>query len=125
MVTLVSLPAFLPFRHLPTPSSSLFPPEFTFFLPSSQSQPPRATTHIHLLKQSTNLPPGKPVNCYYCPNCTSHVYHHQTVLGDKIVVRTSLLQGSKNFKVAAEIFGKDRFTWQPEVAHTFEGPPPS
>ncbi|KAK3170145.1 hypothetical protein OEA41_009531 [Lepraria neglecta] len=66
---------------------------------------------------------GKPVNCYYCPNCTSHVYHHQTVLGPKIVVRTGLLQGSKKFPVAAEIFGKDRLSWQPELAKTFSGPP--
>ncbi|KAL8665624.1 MAG: hypothetical protein Q9202_002128 [Teloschistes flavicans] len=69
---------------------------------------------------------GNPVHCYYCPNCTSHAYHHQTVLGpDKIIVRTALLRGGKDFKVAAEIFGKDRLGWQPEVAHTFEGPPPS
>ena len=46
-------------------------------------------------------------------------------MGDKIVVRTGLLQGSKSFKVAAEIYGKDRLGWQPEVAHTFEGAPPS
>ncbi|KAL8786356.1 MAG: hypothetical protein Q9213_002853 [Squamulea squamosa] len=67
---------------------------------------------------------GNPVHCYYCPNCTSHVYHHQTVMGDnKIVVRTALLEGGKDFKVAAEIFGKDRLGWQREVARTFEGPP--
>ncbi|KAL8795850.1 MAG: hypothetical protein Q9195_001730 [Heterodermia aff. obscurata] len=48
-----------------------------------------------------------------------------TVMGDNIVVRTGLLQGTKGFKAAAEIYGKDRLGWQPEVAHTFEGPPPS
>lgn len=64
------------------------------------------------------------MNCYYCPNCTSHVYHHQTVLGPKIVVRTSLLKDSKGFPVAAEIFGKDQLKWQPKIAETvFEGPP--
>jgi hypothetical protein len=68
-------------------------------------------------------PTGKDVNCYYCPNCTSHVYHHQTVLGNKIIIRTGLLQGSKDFGVHAEIFGKDRLKWQPEVAKTFQGPP--
>ncbi|KAL6713919.1 hypothetical protein ACLMJK_008413 [Lecanora helva] len=66
---------------------------------------------------------GKPVHCYYCPNCTSHVYHHQTVLGDKIVIRTPLLEGSKKFPVAAEIYGKDRAGWQPELAHTFPEAP--
>ncbi|KAL9631721.1 MAG: hypothetical protein Q9164_005734 [Protoblastenia rupestris] len=67
---------------------------------------------------------GKPVNCYYCPNCTAHVYHHQTVLGPKIVVRTGLLQDSKGFPVVAEIFGKDKLKWQPQIAEKmFEGPP--
>lgn len=22
---------------------------------------------------------GKSVNCYYCPKCTTHIYHHQEV----------------------------------------------
>jgi hypothetical protein len=26
---------------------------------------------------------GNKVHCYYCPNCTSHAYHHQEILGDK------------------------------------------
>jgi len=68
---------------------------------------------------------GKAVHCYYCPNCTSHVYHHQLVMGDKIVVRTVLLDAGKDFKPAAEIFGKDRFGWEKEVATTFDVMPPS
>ncbi|KAJ4364093.1 hypothetical protein N0V83_009548 [Neocucurbitaria cava] len=70
---------------------------------------------------------GKGVHCYYCPNCTSHVYHHQEALGpDNIVLRTGLLeQGIKNFKPGAEIFGKDRLSWEKEVAQTFEVMPPS
>ncbi|MCJ1301177.1 hypothetical protein MMC08_003976 [Hypocenomyce scalaris] len=68
---------------------------------------------------------GKPVNCYYCPNCTTHVYHHQQVMGDKVVVRTVLLDGGKDFKPAAEIFGKAKMNWEPEVAQTFETLPPS
>ncbi|KAI4131677.1 MAG: hypothetical protein LQ347_002869 [Umbilicaria vellea] len=68
---------------------------------------------------------GKPVNCNYCPNCTTHVYHHQTVMGDKIVVRTVLLDGGKGFKPAAEIFGKAKMSWEPEVAQTFDTLPPS
>ena len=67
---------------------------------------------------------GKPVNCYYCPNCTAHVYHHQTVLGSKIIIRTGLIQGGKKFPVAAEIFGKDKLDWQPAIApKVFDGPP--
>ncbi|KAH8796709.1 Mss4-like protein [Hyaloscypha finlandica] len=68
---------------------------------------------------------GKPVNCFYCPNCTTHIYHHQTVMGDKIVVRTILLDQGKSLKAGAEIFGKDRLSWVKEVAQTFEVLPPS
>lgn len=46
-------------------------------------------------------------------------------MGDKYVVRTGLLEGSKDLKVALEIFGKDRLSWQPEVAKTVPGAPPS
>ncbi|KAF1351294.1 Mss4-like protein [Delphinella strobiligena] len=70
---------------------------------------------------------GNDVNCYYCPNCTTHVYHHQTVAGpDTIVLRTGVLtEGRKNFEPKAEIFGKDRLGWEKEVAHTFPVLPPN
>ncbi|KAF2708038.1 hypothetical protein K504DRAFT_381707 [Pleomassaria siparia CBS 279.74] len=70
---------------------------------------------------------GKGVHCYFCPNCTSHVYHHQEVMGDDtIVLRTGLLKkGIKEFTPAAEIFGKARLPWEKEVAETFETLPPS
>lgn len=69
---------------------------------------------------------GKPVYCYYCPNCTAHPYHHQTVLGDnKITLRTGLLNKGHEFPVVAEIFGKDKWGWEKEVAQTFETLPPS
>ncbi|KAI9672385.1 MAG: hypothetical protein M1817_003407 [Caeruleum heppii] len=68
---------------------------------------------------------GKAVHCYYCPNCTTHPYHHQEVMGDKYVVRTILLDGAKTFKPSAEVYGKDRMAWEPEVATTFDTMPPS
>jgi hypothetical protein len=60
-------------------------------------------------------------------NCTAHVYHHQEALGDdKIVLRTGLLtEGIKKFQPGAEIFGKDRLSWEKEVAQTFDVMPPS
>jgi len=68
---------------------------------------------------------GKPVHCYYCSNCTAHAYHHQTALGDdKIVLRTVLLPKGMDFQPAAEVYGKDRFGWEKEVANTFEILPP-
>jgi len=70
---------------------------------------------------------GKSVHCYYCPNCTSHMYHHQEAMGpDTIILRTGLLEeGRKNFKPAAEVYGKDRLPWTKEVAETFDVMPPS
>jgi hypothetical protein len=45
---------------------------------------------------------------------------------DTIVVRTGLLtEGIKNFQPGAEIFGKDRLSWEKEVAQTFDVMPPS
>ncbi|KAJ9636252.1 hypothetical protein H2201_006230 [Coniosporium apollinis] len=70
---------------------------------------------------------GKEVHCYYCPNCTTHPYHHQTALGDdKIVLRTVLLtpEGTTEFQPAAEVFGKAKMSWEKEVATTFETLPP-
>lgn len=76
---------------------------------------------------TSNAPPGKGVHCYYCKNCTTHVYHAQEALGDdKIVLRTGLLsQGIKSFEPAAEIFCKDRLPWEKEVASSFDVMPPS
>ncbi|KAF1978875.1 hypothetical protein BU23DRAFT_448826 [Bimuria novae-zelandiae CBS 107.79] len=70
---------------------------------------------------------GKGVHCYFCKNCTVHVYHHQEIAGpDTIVLRTGLLdEGIKNFKPTAEIFGKAKLPWEKEVAQTFETLPPS
>ena len=31
---------------------------------------------------------GKFVHCYFCRTCTSHIYNHQDVMPDKIIVRT-------------------------------------
>ena len=45
---------------------------------------------------------------------------------DTIVVRTVLLKDGKDFKPAAEIFGKDMMSWEKGVegAHVFEVLPP-
>ena len=43
---------------------------------------------------------------------------------DTIIVRTILLEGGKSFKPAAEIYGKAKMNWEPQVATTFETLPP-
>ncbi len=69
---------------------------------------------------------GSPVHCFYCATCTTNPYHHQTVRGpDTLVIRTMLLAGAKDWPVAAQVYGKDRLHWMPEVATTFEVGPPS
>lgn len=68
---------------------------------------------------------GKSVNCFYCPNCTSHPYHQQEVMPDKIILRTALLSKGKEFEPHAEVYGKDRLSWEKEVATTFDTMPPS
>ncbi|KAF2422088.1 hypothetical protein EJ08DRAFT_487322 [Tothia fuscella] len=68
---------------------------------------------------------GNSVNCYYCPNCTTHAYHHQEVMGDKVILRTALLEKAGSFEPAAEVYGKDRYKWEKEVATTFNVMPPS
>ncbi|KAI4156281.1 MAG: hypothetical protein LQ340_000400 [Diploschistes diacapsis] len=64
---------------------------------------------------------GKPLHCCYCANRTTHAYHHQAVLGDKLIARTGLLdvKGSLGFKSAAEIYGKAKYKWEPEIAPNF------
>ncbi|KAF3912427.1 hypothetical protein ABW20_dc0101383 [Dactylellina cionopaga] len=69
---------------------------------------------------------GNEVICYYCPKCTTHPWHHQTVNPGKYVVRTGLLEGAEKFSVAAEVYAKDRWSFQPQVAAaSFETSPPS
>jgi len=67
---------------------------------------------------------GNAVHCYYCPDCTSHIYHNQTINKGNIVARTIFFEGSKDFKPLIEVYGKDRLSWVPEVATTFETSPP-
>ena len=70
---------------------------------------------------------GNSVNCYYCPKCTTHIYHHQEVMGpDTIIARTGIpADARKKFPVHAEIYGKDKLSWEPKIAETFDVLPPS
>ena len=61
------------------------------------------------------MTPGKPVQCFYCGNCTSHIYHHQAVMPDKIIIRTLLLKGGPEMPATGEIFGEGRLNWVREL----------
>ncbi|KAI7318512.1 hypothetical protein KC315_g10034 [Hortaea werneckii] len=54
---------------------------------------------------------GKKVRCYFCPTCTSHVYHHQEVMPEKVIVRTLLLDGGSDMPATGEIFPEGKLAW--------------
>ncbi|KAK3078882.1 hypothetical protein LTS18_006377, partial [Coniosporium uncinatum] len=58
---------------------------------------------------------GKDVRCFFCGNCTSHIYHHQDAMPDKYIVRTLLLEGGDKMKAGGEIFAEGRLTWVREL----------
>ena len=58
---------------------------------------------------------GKKVLCYFCSTCTSHVYHHQEVMPEKIIVRTLLLDGASQMPATGEIFAEGRLNWVKEL----------
>jgi len=55
------------------------------------------------------------VQCFYCGNCTSHIYHYQAVMPDKIIIRTLLLNGGPEMPATGEIFGEGRLNWVREL----------
>ncbi|KAF2444510.1 hypothetical protein P171DRAFT_342789, partial [Karstenula rhodostoma CBS 690.94] len=63
---------------------------------------------------------GKFVNCFFCKTCTSHIYHHQDAMPDKVIVRTLLLEGGSNMPATKEIFGEGRLSWVKELQDNLE-----
>ncbi|KAK4978745.1 hypothetical protein LTR42_001245 [Elasticomyces elasticus] len=58
---------------------------------------------------------GKQVHCYFCATCTSHVYHQQDAMPDKVICRTLLLEGGKDMPATGEIFAEGRLGWVNEL----------
>jgi hypothetical protein len=58
---------------------------------------------------------GKPVDCYFCSGCGSHVYHHQAVMPDKVILRTLLLDGGPQMPATGEIFTEGKLSWVKEL----------
>ncbi|RPA97245.1 hypothetical protein L873DRAFT_1742456 [Choiromyces venosus 120613-1] len=65
---------------------------------------------------------GNPVDCYYCGNCTTHAYHHQRALGDRLTMRPLLWEHemAQEGPVEMEVFAKDRCAFQPIIARSFD-----
>ncbi|KAG0134745.1 Mss4-like protein [Tuber indicum] len=60
---------------------------------------------------------GKDVDCYFCPNCTTHVFHHQKVSPDKLVMRPGLWdnEAAQKAKIVREVFARHRCPFQPMI----------
>lgn len=64
---------------------------------------------------------GKPVDCFFCGKCTSHVYHQQAAMPGKVVVRTLLLEGAEEWDVGGEIFSEGRLGWVQDMKGSLPG----
>lgn len=58
---------------------------------------------------------GKDVHCYFCRRCTSHVYHHQDAMPEKVIVRTLLLDGGNELEAGGEIFAEGALGWAQDL----------
>lgn len=65
---------------------------------------------------------GKDVRCYFCGTCTSHVYHHQDAMPDKVIVRTLLFEGGPQMPATGEIFAEGRLGWVRDLREVIERP---
>ncbi|KAF2018282.1 dabb-domain-containing protein [Aaosphaeria arxii CBS 175.79] len=61
---------------------------------------------------------GKFVSCYFCKTCTSHIYHHQDVMPEKVIVRTLLLDGGEKMPATGEIFAEGKLGWVQEIKNS-------
>ncbi len=58
---------------------------------------------------------GKDVHCFFCTRCTSHIYHHQDAMPEKIIVRTLLLDGGNELEAGGEIFAEGALDWAQDL----------
>jgi hypothetical protein len=76
-----------------------------------------------LVSLSNILNAGKSVHCYFCPTCTSHIYHHQDVAPENIIVRTLLLEGGNDLDVGGEIFPEGMLSWADDLRNALDPAP--
>ena len=68
---------------------------------------------------------GKDVHCYFCRRCTSHVYHHQDAMPEKVIVRTLLLDGGNELQAGGEIFAEGALDWAQDLKSALAQPVPA
>ncbi|KAB2571892.1 hypothetical protein BFW01_g8175 [Lasiodiplodia theobromae] len=66
---------------------------------------------------------GKDVRCFFCPTCTSHIYHHQDAMPEKVIVRTLLLEGGNDLEAGGEIFPEGKLKWVQDLKESLEPVP--
>ncbi|KAG9666640.1 hypothetical protein KCU99_g6518, partial [Aureobasidium melanogenum] len=76
------------------------------------------TPNVYTYTGASGIVLGKSVRCFFCGTCTSHIYHHQDVMPDKIIVRTLLLEGGPQMPATGEIFGEGRLSWVRELQNS-------
>ncbi|KAI3397932.1 hypothetical protein diail_10101 [Diaporthe ilicicola] len=65
---------------------------------------------------------GRDVRCFFCPTCTSHIYH-QDAMADKVIVRTLLLEGGNDFEAGGEIVPGGKLSWVQDLNDSLEPVP--
>ncbi|KAF3039856.1 hypothetical protein E8E11_004703 [Didymella keratinophila] len=68
---------------------------------------------------------GKDVHRYFCQRCTSHVYHHQNAMPEKIIGRTLLLDGGNELQAGGEIFAEGAMGWAQDLRSALAQPIPA
>ncbi|KAL1620470.1 hypothetical protein SLS56_009649 [Neofusicoccum ribis] len=84
--------------------------------------------HLRITKGSPSVytyqgASGKDVRCHFCPTCTSHIYHHQDAMPDKVIVRTLLLEGGNDLEAGGEIFPEGKLKWVRDLEESLEPVP--
>ncbi|KAF2194464.1 hypothetical protein K469DRAFT_705922 [Zopfia rhizophila CBS 207.26] len=65
---------------------------------------------------------GKNVRCFFCSTCTSHIYHHQDAMSDKVIVRTLLLDCGNDLDAGGEIFPEGKLKWADALREALNAP---
>jgi hypothetical protein len=61
---------------------------------------------------------GRNVSCYYCENCTSHIYHVQQRDPNSAIIRTLLLESGNAMGASGEIFSEGALGWARDLRST-------
>ncbi|KAK7720226.1 hypothetical protein SLS57_005634 [Botryosphaeria dothidea] len=90
-----------------------------YIVPREDLRVTKGTPSVYTYKGAS----GKDVRCFFCPTCTSHIYHHQDAMPEKVIVRTLLLEGGNDFDAGGEIFPEGKLKWVQDLKQSLEPVP--